>query len=76
MDELTSTTGVVALAGGPDMITKGSGNVVYQVDGATTTDNTYGNPFQRQNGGTNTFFDFETTEIGAAAFPDDDHDST
>ena len=49
-----------ALAGGPDMITKGSGNVVYQVDGATTTDNTYGNPFQRQNGGTNTFFDFAT----------------
>ena len=49
-----------ALAGGPDMITKGSGNVVYQVDGATTTDNTYGNPFQRQNGGTNTFFDFST----------------
>lgn len=49
-----------AIAGGPDFITKGSGNVVYQVDGATTTDNTYGNPFQRQNGGTNTFFDFST----------------
>ena len=49
-----------ANAGGPDFITKGSGNVVYQVDGATTTDNTYGNPFQRQNGGTNTFFDFST----------------
>src|SRR5215468_5801389 len=49
-----------ATAGGPDFITKGSGNVVYQVDGATTTDNTYGNPFQRQNGGTNTFFDFST----------------
>jgi len=49
-----------AVAGGPDFITKGSGNVVYQVDGATTTDNTYGNPFQRQNGGTNTFFDFST----------------
>ena len=49
-----------ANAGGPDFITKGSGNVVYQVDGATTTDNTYGNPFQRQNGGTNTFFDFAT----------------
>ena len=48
------------IAGGPDFITKGSGNVVYQVDGATTTDNTYGNPFQRQNGGTNTFFDFGT----------------
>lgn len=48
------------IAGGPDFITKGSGNVVYQVDGATATDNTYGNPFQRQNGGTNTFFDFGT----------------
>jgi hypothetical protein len=49
-----------AIAGGPDFISKGSGNVVYQVDGATTTDNTYGNPFARQNGGTNTFFDFST----------------
>jgi hypothetical protein len=48
------------ISGGPDFITKGSGNVVYQVDGATTTDNTYGNPFARQNGGTNTFFDFST----------------
>ncbi len=47
-----------AIAGGPDFITKGSGNVVYQVDGATATDNAYGNPFSRQNGGTNTFFDF------------------
>jgi len=33
------------IAGGPDFISKGSGNVVYQVDGATSTDNTYGNPF-------------------------------
>src|SRR5262245_14789668 len=49
-----------ANVGGPDFITKGSGNVAYQVDGATTTDNTYGNPFARQNGGTNTFFDFAT----------------
>ncbi len=47
-----------AIAGGPDFISKGSGNVVYQIDGATSTDNTYGNPFARQNGGTNTFFDF------------------
>lgn len=51
-----------AIAGGPDFITKGSGNVVYQVDGATSTDNTYGNPFARQNGGTNTFFDFATIQ--------------
>ncbi|HTR04110.1 MAG TPA: TonB-dependent receptor [Thermoanaerobaculia bacterium] len=49
-----------AQVGGPDFITKGSGNVAYQVDGATITDNTYGNPFARQNGGTNTFFDFST----------------
>ena len=49
-----------ANVGGPDFITKGSGNVAYQVDGATITDNTYGNPFARQNGGTNTFFDFST----------------
>ncbi len=51
-----------AIAGGPDFITKGSGNVVYQVDGATSTDNAYGNPFARQNGGTNTFFDFATIQ--------------
>ena len=56
----TSPATRARIAGGPDFITKGSGNVVYQVDGATTTDNTYGNPFQRQNGGTNTFFDFST----------------
>ncbi len=41
---------------------KGSGNVIYQVDGSTITDNTYGNPLGRQNGGTNTFFDFSTFE--------------
>jgi hypothetical protein len=51
-----------AVVGGPDFISKGSGNVVYQVDGATVTDNTYGAPFARQNGGTNTFFDFSTFE--------------
>ena len=50
------------IAGGPDFITKGSGNVVYQIDGATSTDNTYGNPFARQNGGTNTFFDFSAIQ--------------
>lgn len=46
--------------GGPDFISKGSGNVSYKVDGSTITDNTYGNPFGRQNGGTNTFFDFDS----------------
>jgi hypothetical protein len=46
--------------GGPYFISKGSGNVSYKVDGSTITDNTYGNPFGRQNGGTNTFFDFDS----------------
>ncbi len=51
-----------AVVGGPNFITKGSGNVAYQVDGATITDNTYGSGgvFQRVNGGTNTYFDFST----------------
>ena len=51
-----------ASVGGPDFITKGSGNVAYLVDGATITDNTYGSggAFQRVNGGTNTYFDFST----------------
>ncbi len=49
-----------ALAGGPEIISKGSGNLVYQVDGATVTNNSWGNPFGRQNGGTDTFFDFST----------------
>ena len=48
-----------AQTGGPDS-SAGLGNVSYKVDGATVTDNTYGNPFQRQNGGTNTYFDFST----------------
>src|SRR5262245_53181144 len=50
-----------ARIGGPDFSTKGSGGVTYQVDGATTTDNSYGtfNGGQaRQNGGTPMFFDF------------------
>ena len=51
-----------ALAGGPELISKGSGNVVYQIDGATVTNNTWGDPFGRQNGGTDTFFDFSTFE--------------
>jgi hypothetical protein len=49
-----------AVAGGPDFIAKGASNVTYLVDGSTVTDNTYGNPLARQNGGTNTFFDFDT----------------
>jgi hypothetical protein len=49
--------------GGPNFSTKGSGGVTYQVDGATITDNSYGtfNGGQaRQNGGANTYFDFES----------------
>jgi hypothetical protein len=49
--------------GGPDFTSKGTGNVTYLVDGATVTDNSYGqfNGGQgRQNGGTNMYFDFET----------------
>jgi hypothetical protein len=49
--------------GGPAFATKGTGNVTYLVDGATTTDNSYGafNSGQgRQNGGTNMYFDFGT----------------
>jgi hypothetical protein len=49
-----------ATAGGPDFVNKGSSNVTYLVDGSTVTDNTYGNPDRGQNGGTNTFFDFDT----------------
>jgi hypothetical protein len=50
-------------AGGPNFSVKGSGSVTFLVDGATTTDNTYGtfNGGQaRQNGGTNLYFDFES----------------
>ena len=52
-----------AVVGGPSMTNKGSGNIVYQVDGATITDNSYGaSAFNRDNGGTNSFFDFSTFE--------------
>ena len=52
-----------AAIGGPSFASKGSGGVTYEVDGATITDNTYGtfNGGQgRANGGTNTYFDFDT----------------
>jgi hypothetical protein len=51
-----------ASASAPNLTSKGSGNVVYQVDGATITDNQYGQPFMRQNGSTGTYFDFSTFE--------------
>jgi hypothetical protein len=62
-----------ALVGGPNIVSKGSGNVAYQIDGATITGGGtsafgfYGNPFMRQNGGTVTFFDFSTFESVEAA---------
>lgn len=49
--------------GGPAFTSKGTGNVTYQVDGATVTDNSYGAFYggsARQNGGTNLYFDFDT----------------
>ncbi len=54
--------------GGPNIITHGSGNVAYEIDGATITGGgtsafgIYANPFMRQNGGTVMFFDFSTFE--------------
>ncbi len=51
-----------AILQGPSLTNKGSGNVVYQIDGATITDNTFGNTLGRQNGGANTYFDFSTIE--------------
>src|SRR5262249_46876121 len=56
-----------AMVGGPNIVSKGSGNVAYEIDGATVTGGTglggyYGNPFARQNGGANVFFDFSTFE--------------
>ncbi len=60
IDQVNVAGNASAVAGGPDFISKGSGNVTYQVDGSTITDNTYGSPLDRQNGGTNTFFDYDT----------------
>jgi hypothetical protein len=58
--------------GGPNLTSKGSGNVAYEVDGATVTwggttwdpwtGTSYSNPFARQNGGTSMYFDFSTLE--------------
>jgi hypothetical protein len=62
-------------AGGPGILSKGSGNVSYMIDGSTVTDNTYGGGgiTQRVNGGTNTFFDFDTfdnVEVTTGGSPD------
>jgi hypothetical protein len=60
LDTVNVAGNASAGVGGPGLTNKGSGNVTYQVDGATVTDNTYGNPFARQNGATNMYFDFST----------------
>jgi len=58
-----------AVVGGPGLKSKGSGNVAYEVDGATITgggpyvsslDGAHYNPLERQNGGTGMYFDFST----------------
>jgi Carboxypeptidase regulatory-like domain/TonB-dependent Receptor Plug Domain len=63
MDTVNVAGAASGVSGGPSFASKGSGGVTYQVDGASVTDNTYGtfNGGQaRANGGTNTFFDFDT----------------
>ena len=62
LDTVNVAGNASASVGGPGLTNRGSGNVAYQIDGATVTDNTYGNPFARQNGGTNTYFDFSTLQ--------------
>ena len=60
LDTLNVAGNASARVGGPGLTNRGSGNVAYEIDGATVTDNTYGNPLARQNGATNTYFDFST----------------
>ncbi|MEP6992927.1 MAG: TonB-dependent receptor [Acidobacteriota bacterium] len=60
LDSVNVAGNASAVAGGPDFVNKGSNNVTYLIDGSTVTDNTYGNPDRGQNGGTNTFFDYDT----------------
>jgi hypothetical protein len=51
-----------ATLGGPSFSNRGSGNVIYAVDGATLTDSFYGFALDRQNGGTSAFLDFGAVE--------------
>jgi hypothetical protein len=65
LDTVNVAGNTSAVIGGPNIVSKGSGNVAYEVDGATVTGggvfgSAFGNPFARQNGGTNTYFDFST----------------
>jgi Carboxypeptidase regulatory-like domain/TonB-dependent Receptor Plug Domain len=60
LDTVNVAGNASANVAGPILTSKGSSNVAYEIDGATVTDNTYGFPLARQNGGTNTYFDFST----------------
>ena len=63
LDTVNVAGNASANVGGPGLTSKGSGNVVYQIDGATITGNGYGNALRgRQNGGTSMYFDFSTLE--------------
>ena len=62
LDTVNVAGNASAIAAGPNLTSKGSGNVAYQIDGATITDNTFGNPLARQNGGANVYFDFSTLD--------------
>ena len=72
LDTVNVAGNASAVIGGPGLTNKGSGNVAYEVDGATVTwggttwdpwaGTSYSNPFARQNGGTSMYFDFSTLE--------------
>lgn len=62
LDTVNVAGNASAIMRGPGFTSKGSGNVVYQIEGATITDNTYDNAMARVNGGANTYFDFSTLD--------------
>ena len=62
LDSVNVAGNASATIGGPSLINRGSGNVIYAVDGATITDNFYGFGLNRQNGGTAAYFDFGSIE--------------
>ena len=63
LDTVNVAGNASAPVGGPGITSKGSGNVAYQIDGATVTAaGAGGNPFARQNAGTNMYFDFSSLE--------------
>ena len=63
LDTVNVAGNTSAVIGGPGLTSKGSGNIAYEIDGATVTGGgAYGNPFGRQNGGTGIYFDFATLD--------------